>query len=147
MNGSPPDSLVPGIFQAKILEQFAISSSRGSSLSRDRSHVSCFSCIGRWILYHWATWKALFKCDKCPVFTPGIRAQMPSCGHPDAIMHTSRNSPSFLCSIPMAHQWFIFREQEAMLVCHHFLNNFFPLCNEFTVTRFSGKEIMDANYF
>lgn len=54
-------------------------------------------------------------------------AQMPSCCHPVANMHTSRNSPSFPCSIPMAHQWFIFREQEAMLVCHHFLNNIFPL--------------------
>ena len=28
---SPPDSSVPGIFQARILEGFAISSSRGSS--------------------------------------------------------------------------------------------------------------------
>ena len=26
---------------------------------RDRIPVSCVSCIGRWILYHWATWVAL----------------------------------------------------------------------------------------
>ena len=26
---------------------------------RDWTHVSCVSCIGRWILYHWATWEAL----------------------------------------------------------------------------------------
>ena len=34
----------------------------GSSLIRDRTHVSC---IGRWILYHWATGKApvLFLID------------------------------------------------------------------------------------
>ena len=76
-------------------------------------------------LTNWASWEALFKCYKCPVFIPGIRAQTPSCCHPVANMHTSRNSPSFPCSIPMAHQWFIFREQEAMLVCHHFFNNFF----------------------
>ena len=25
---------------------------------RDRTHVSCVSCIGRQILYHWATWEA-----------------------------------------------------------------------------------------
>ena len=38
-----------GILQARILEWVAISSSRGSSQPRDRTHVSC---IGRWILYH-----------------------------------------------------------------------------------------------
>ena len=26
--------------------------SGGSSQSRDQTHVSCISCIGRWILYH-----------------------------------------------------------------------------------------------
>ena len=49
-----PGSSVPGIFLAKILEWFAISSSRGSSQPRDRTGVSC---IGRWIFYHWATWE------------------------------------------------------------------------------------------
>ena len=52
MNYSPPDFLVYGIFQARILEQFAISSSRGSSLPRDQSRISYFSCIGRWIPYN-----------------------------------------------------------------------------------------------
>ena len=33
-------------------------SSRGSSPSRDGTWVSFISCTGRWILYHWATWKA-----------------------------------------------------------------------------------------
>ena len=28
----------------------------GSSQSRDQTHVSCISCIGRGILYHWTTW-------------------------------------------------------------------------------------------
>ena len=53
MNCSPPDFLVYGIFQARILEKFAISSSRGSSLPRDQSRISYFSCIGRWIPYNW----------------------------------------------------------------------------------------------
>ena len=26
---------------------------------RDRTHVIQLSCIGRWILYHWATWEAV----------------------------------------------------------------------------------------
>ena len=37
---------------------FAISSSRGSSWPRIRTRISCNSCIGRWILYHCATWEA-----------------------------------------------------------------------------------------
>ena len=41
---------------AWILEWVAISFSRGSSQLRDLIHVSC---IGRWILYCWATWEAL----------------------------------------------------------------------------------------
>ena len=44
-----------GISQARILEWVAISFSRGSSWPRDQTHVSC---IGRWILYYWATWEA-----------------------------------------------------------------------------------------
>ena len=44
-----PESSVHGILQARILKWVAISSSRGSSQSRDRTHVSC---IGRQILYH-----------------------------------------------------------------------------------------------
>ena len=55
---SPPGSSVHEIFQARILEWVAISSSRGSSRIRGRTHVSCVSCIGKQILHHWATWKA-----------------------------------------------------------------------------------------
>ena len=55
MDCSPPGSSVHGIFQARIPEWVAISSSRGSSQLRDRTHVSC---IGRCILYHWDTKEA-----------------------------------------------------------------------------------------
>ena len=58
MYGSPPGSSVHGTFQARILEWVAIFYSRGSALPRDRTHVSCISCIGGWILYQWATWEA-----------------------------------------------------------------------------------------
>ena len=47
MGCSPPDSSVPGILQARILEWVAISYSRGSSQARDRIHASCVSCICR----------------------------------------------------------------------------------------------------
>ena len=44
-------SSVRGISQARILEWVAISFSKGSSQSRDWTHISCVSCLGRWILY------------------------------------------------------------------------------------------------
>ena len=56
---SPPESSVHGIFQARILKWFAISSSRASFWHRDRTCISCVSCIGRWILYHCATWEKM----------------------------------------------------------------------------------------
>ena len=56
MDGRHPGSSVQGISQARILEWVAITFSRVSSWSRDWTHISC---IGRWILYLWATRKAL----------------------------------------------------------------------------------------
>ena len=58
-NYSPTGSFVHGISQARILESVAISSSRESSQPRDQIHISCVSCIGRQILYHWATWEVM----------------------------------------------------------------------------------------
>ena len=55
---SSPGFSVQGILQVRILEWGAISSSRGSSQPRDQTRVSCGSCTGRWILYHWATLEA-----------------------------------------------------------------------------------------
>ena len=54
---SPPGSSVREISQARIWEWVAVSFSRGSSQLRDQTHVSC---IGMWILYHWATMEALY---------------------------------------------------------------------------------------
>ena len=52
-----PGSSSRGIVQARILEWVAISSSRGSSWPRDWRCISFVSCVGRQILYHWATWE------------------------------------------------------------------------------------------
>ena len=60
MDCSPLDFSVHGIFQARILERVAISSSRGYSWPRDRTHVSCVSCNGR-ILYHCASYSHWIK--------------------------------------------------------------------------------------
>ena len=45
---NPPGSSVHGILQARTLAWAALPSSRGSSPSKDRTHVSC---IGRRVLY------------------------------------------------------------------------------------------------
>ena len=50
MDHSPPVSSVRGIFQARILEWVAVSSSRGSSQPRDQT---CISCICRWTFYYY----------------------------------------------------------------------------------------------
>ena len=54
MDCSPPGSSVHGIFQARIVKWVAMPSSRGSSQPRDRTHVSCISCIGRQVLCYWS---------------------------------------------------------------------------------------------
>ena len=54
MDCSPPGSSVPGILPARILKWVAMPSSRGSSQPRDQTRVSCVSCIGRQVLYHWS---------------------------------------------------------------------------------------------
>ena len=54
MNCSLPSSSVHGMFQARMLEQVAISYSRVSSQTRDQIWVSC---IGRRILYLGTTWE------------------------------------------------------------------------------------------
>ena len=53
--GCRPGSSVHGISQARIMEWVAISFSRGTSQPWEQIYVSC---IGRQILYHWATWEA-----------------------------------------------------------------------------------------
>ena len=48
----PSSSSIHGISLARIVEWVAISFSRGSSQTRDQTHISC---IDRYILYHGAT--------------------------------------------------------------------------------------------
>ena len=56
MDHSLPGPSVHEISQARMLYWVAISFPRASSWPRDST---CVSCIGRWILYQWATGKAL----------------------------------------------------------------------------------------
>ena len=61
----PLGSSVHGIFQARILAWVDISFSMGSFRPRDRTHVSC---IGRWVLCHWATREA----PTCPLLSTDL---------------------------------------------------------------------------
>ena len=47
------------IFQARILQQIAISYSRESFQPRDWTRICCTFCISRWILYRCTTWEAI----------------------------------------------------------------------------------------
>ena len=61
MDCSSPGSSVHGTFQARMLEQVAISSSRGPSQPRDGTLVSCISCIAGRFFTCWAIKEALIK--------------------------------------------------------------------------------------
>ena len=61
---SLPGSSIHGIFQARILEWVAISFSRGSSQTRNRTQVSLTE--GR-LFTIWATREALFSVNKCVI--------------------------------------------------------------------------------
>ena len=56
MDCSPPGFSVHEIFQAMILSGLLFPTRGESSRPRDQTHISC---IGRQILYHWATREAL----------------------------------------------------------------------------------------
>ena len=50
----PVDCNLPGcLSMGSSRQEYWSGFSRGSSQPRDRTHVSCISCTGRWILYHW----------------------------------------------------------------------------------------------
>ena len=80
MDHGPSRSSVQGISQARILKWVAISFSSGFSQIRDWTWVSC---IGRWILYHWASWEALLllmqghKSLKIPQSISGVKRYVP----------------------------------------------------------------------
>ena len=55
LDSSSTGSSVHGIFQARILEWVAMHSSRGSFWPRDRTCISCVSCIASELFTPWAT--------------------------------------------------------------------------------------------
>ena len=61
MGCSSPGSCVHGIFPARMLEWVAISFSRVIFLTQGSNPHLQHSCIGRQILYYWATWEARWE--------------------------------------------------------------------------------------
>ena len=101
MDCSPPGSSVHGISQARILEQVAISFSRGSSWPRDWTHVFC---IGRQILYHWATRGPL------ELWRPGAATRQS--------MHNNKESV-WCYGDPVCPEW----AQRSQITCNTWTNN------------------------
>ena len=89
---SSPGFSVPGILQARIVEGVAMPSSRGSFQIMDQTQVSCISCIGTQILYHWATWEAPHGCicisKLIKLYTLNMYSFL-------SVLHTSLNSLTF----------------------------------------------------
>ena len=135
---SLPGSSIHGILQARILEQVAISYSKGSSQPRDRTHVSC---IGRWMLYHCVTWETLEHEGK----TLNWRPLKPVPSKPPVQSMTSTSLSAVIASITQAfparfldvmqivmwYQWL----NLLFLVPHYFLIEvyFWSLCRYRTV--------------
>ena len=111
MDCSPPGSSVHGIFQARLLEQVAISCSRGSSWPRDGSNLHFLSsCIGRQILYLFAIWEALIQTaaaakslQSCPTLCDPIDGSPP--GSPVPGMLQARTLEWVAISFSNAWKW------------------------------------------
>ena len=58
---SPARLFCPWNFPGKYTGVGCLFYTRGSAQPRDWTQVSCISCIGRWILHHWATWEVRWE--------------------------------------------------------------------------------------
>ena len=115
MDCSPPGSSVHGISQARILTWVAVSFSRGSSRPRDGTCVSCISCIGRWILYHWAMREA--SKQTCPDVYKSI------CHPPEALCTFSRNPQRFWNILPLESFWVCSNSDKKHDIIYHIPSN------------------------
>ena len=118
MDYSPPGSSIHGILQARILEWVVVPSSRGSSQPRDGTQVFC---IGKWILYHWATWEA-YGSQRFPLtlprsfkIVPSLNSQLsPGCAMPSLSSHLFPTIPSYYNRLWLYCGWedsFIFKKK------------------------------------
>ena len=137
MDCSLPGSSLHGILQAGVLEWVAISFSRGSSRPRDWTCVSCSSCIGRQVLYHYTTGEActvayvleIFTCSQSPWFGQNLfpfvwntfpPPQLPACSpesHSQSSAYDSNAPPLRLTpptSLKLPSGWPLYCPKEAL---------------------------------
>ena len=112
---SPEVFSVLGIFLARILEWVAMSYSSGSSQPRDRTGISCTSCIGRQILYQRTTWEFSppdFRSATCTVHYPAILVPICHFNSHCTLDESNINSQEIRCPVdfvwPPATTWIIF---------------------------------------
>ena len=79
MDCSPPCSSIHGIFQARVLEWVAISSSRGSSQPRDQIQVSCIAgrCFTAWAIREAWTQIPTLPCNDCVILDESLNLSVP----------------------------------------------------------------------
>lgn len=77
MNYSPPGSSVHGIFQARILEWTAISSSRSSFWPRNRTCVSLHCRRILYLLSHWGSHSLWLLSSRAEIWVETCLLQMP----------------------------------------------------------------------
>ena len=111
MDCSPPVYSLHETSQARILEWVAISFSRGSSQPRDRTWASC---LGRRVLYHWATREAHWHWGQTGKYlpvspTPMLPSPRLACCH----RSTWNNPSSQVRILTLPRCWFPFE----MLLC------------------------------
>ena len=115
MDCNLPGSSVHGIFQTRILEEVAISFSRGSSQPRDWTQVSCLSCMAGGFFSHCITWEPLL------------------CGRSLYLIWIYQQSAHFLIDKSEGYFWtFAFTNSAAMNI----LDLCYPvyICNNFSAT-------------
>ena len=106
VDSSPPGSSVHGIFQVRILEWVAISSSRQFFWPRDQTCVSCAACVGGRIICHCFTWEAptlhLLQPKGLPTGKLGGQAWRSSgaCMVCSTLLHVSRKNTEVGCQPP-----------------------------------------------
>ena len=98
MDWSPPGSSVHGIFQARILEWVAISSCRRSFQPRDRTHISCVSCIAGRFFTSWApgeTTTSTFTCSLTWKLSEALHLRSRDVHEPETLLLQLASSLSF----------------------------------------------------
>ena len=95
MDCSPPGSSVHGIFRARILKWV----SKEPAWPRDQTHLFCFSCIGRRILFHWYT---LYERVGCIIPAPELallstKRELPQ---PERVFLAGKGRAAWMTSFP-----------------------------------------------